>query len=59
MLDMRKKLLGAEHLDILLSMKILTSVYSSQGKLNEAEQLEIQVLDVRQKILGADSDGQG
>ena len=38
-LDVRKKLLGAEHPDILISMANLASTYSSQGKWNEAEQL--------------------
>ena len=51
-LDMRKKLLGAEHLDTLFSMGDLASIYHEQGKLNEAEQLQVQVLDMRKKILG-------
>jgi hypothetical protein len=53
-LDMRKKLLGAEHPDTLLSMGNLAVTYSNQGKWNEAEQLEVQVLDMRKKLLGAE-----
>ena len=65
-LDMRKKLLGAEHPDTLISMGNLastytlismgniTSTYSNQEKWNEAEQLGIQVLDMRKKVLGVE-----
>ena len=52
-LDMRKKVLGAEHPDTLKSMAKLASIYSSQGKWNEAEQLDIQVLDMRKELFGA------
>ena len=38
-MDMRKKLLGAEHPDTLSSMKNLAATYWSQRRLNEAEQL--------------------
>jgi hypothetical protein len=48
-LDMRKKLLGAEHPDTLSSMGNLASTYHDQGKFDEAEQLEVQVLDMRKK----------
>jgi hypothetical protein len=44
---MRKKLLGAEHPHTLLSMANLATTYSDKGKWNEAEQLEVQVLDIR------------
>jgi hypothetical protein len=50
---MRKKLLGTEHPDTLTSMGSLASTYYCQGKLNEAEQLGILVLDMRKKLLGA------
>ena len=53
-LDMRKKLLGAEHPDTLTSMAGLAGIYSSQGKWNEAEQLGVQVLEMRKKLLGAE-----
>ena len=52
-LDMRKKLLGADHPDTLISMGDLANTYYRQGKLNEAEQLAVQVLDLRKKMFGA------
>jgi hypothetical protein len=53
-MDMRKKLLGAEHPDTITSMANLASTYQNQGRWNEAEQLEIQVMDMRKKLLGAE-----
>ena len=50
-MDAMKKLLGAEHPNTLISMGNLASTYSHQGKLNEAEQLQIQVMDIRSKLL--------
>ena len=44
-MDMRKKLLGAEHPDTLTSMANLASTYWQQGRWNEAEQLQVQVMD--------------
>ena len=58
-MEMRKKLLGAEHPDILTSMGNLANTYRNQGRWNEAEQLEIQVMEMRKKLLGADRDCQG
>ena len=53
-MDMRKKLLGAEHPDTLSSMANLARIYWDQGRWNEAEQLQVQVMDMRQKLLGAE-----
>ena len=53
-MDMRKKLLGAEHPHTLSSMENLAGTYCSQGRWNEAEQLEVQVLEMRKKLLGAE-----
>ena len=53
-MDMRKKLLGAEHPDTLLSMRNLASTYRNQGRWNEAEQLQVQVMDMTKKLLGAE-----
>src|SRR5277367_1890312 len=53
-MDMRKKLLGAEHPDTLSSMGNLASTYLNQGRWNEAEQLEVQVFEMRKKLLGAE-----
>ena len=53
-LEMRKKVLGSEHPDTLMSMSNLSGIYANQGKLNEAKQLQDQVLDMRRKVLGAE-----
>ena len=53
-LDTKKKLLGAEHPDTLLTMGNLANTYYCQGKLNEAEQLGLQALDMRKKLLDAE-----
>ena len=50
-MDMRKKVLGAEHPDTLRSMANLACIYRDQGRWNEAEKLEIQVMDMRKKVL--------
>ena len=52
-LDMQKKVLGAEHLDTLRSMVNLAWTYCKQGKLSEAEQLEVQILDMWKKLFSA------
>ena len=49
-IDMRKKLLGAEHPSTLRSMGYLSRTYRDQGRWNEAEQLDTQVMDMRKKI---------
>jgi hypothetical protein len=43
-----------EHPHTFLSMGNLAHIYGSQGRWNEAEQLEIQVMDMRKKLLGAE-----
>ena len=48
-MDMRKKLLGAEHPDTLTSMANLTVIYQNQGWFNEAEQLDVEVIDIRKR----------
>ena len=53
-MDIRKKLLGPEHPSTLNSMGNLASTYRYQGKWNEAEQLEAQVMDLSKKLLGPD-----
>ena len=50
-MGMRKKLLGAEHPDTLLSMGNLAVTYRNQGRWSEAEQLEVQVMDI---VLGTE-----
>ena len=51
-MDMRKKLFGAEHPDTVTSITNLAAIYHSQGKWNEAEQLETQVMEMSMKLLG-------
>ena len=40
-MDMRMRILGAEHSDTLLSMGNLARMYNDLGKWNEAEELEV------------------
>ena len=53
-MELRKKLLGAEHPDTLTSIANLASTYKSQGRWNEAAQMEVHVMDMRKKLLGAE-----
>ena len=46
-MDMRKKLLVAEHPDTLTSMGNLASTYTNLGRWNEAEQLELEVMNIK------------
>ena len=50
MLDMRK-VFGVKHSATLTSMENLANTYSNQGNLNEAEQLQVQVLVIQKKLL--------
>ena len=51
---MKKKLLGAEHPDMLPSMANLANTYRELGRWNEAEQLEAQVMKMRIKLHGVE-----
>ena len=53
-MEMRMKLLGAEHPHSLISMADLAITYWSQGRWNNAEQLEVQVMEMRKKLLGVE-----
>ena len=46
--------LGAENPDTLISKENTASTYRDQGRWNDAEQLEVQVMDMRKKLLGAE-----
>ena len=46
--------LGAENPDTLTSKENQASTYRDQGRWNDAEQLEVQVMDMRKKLLGAE-----
>src|SRR5262249_6797897 len=52
-LDERRRLLGPEHPDTLLSMHCLAAAYFHSGKLDQAENLARETLDLRRRILGA------
>ena len=49
MLDMRKKLFGAEHPDSLISMRNLANIYSSQRKWSEAAGLRLQAMFIEKQ----------
>ncbi|KAK7002462.1 FabD/lysophospholipase-like protein [Favolaschia claudopus] len=51
-LDSRKRLLGEEHPDTLLSMDNLARTYSDQGRWSDAEGLQVAVLESRKQLLG-------
>lgn len=53
-LKVRKRILGREHNHTLTSMAILASTCKNQGRLDEAEELEVQVIETCKKKLGAD-----
>jgi tetratricopeptide (TPR) repeat protein len=53
-MNMRKKVLGAEHPYTLVSIGNLANAYCSQGRWKEAEQLQVQVMNMRKKVLGAE-----
>lgn len=53
-LDMDKRVLGAEHPDTLTSMANLASTYRNQGRWDTAEELEVQVMETSKKKLGAE-----
>jgi Tetratricopeptide repeat len=49
---MRKRVLGQEHLDMLTSIANLALTYRNQGQWKEAEELEVQVIEIRKMVLG-------
>ena len=53
-MEMRKRLLGAEHPFTLSSMGNLAKTYSDQGRWIEAEHLHGQVMEMMKKLLGAE-----
>ena len=44
--------LGPEHPSTLISMANLASTYWNQGRREEAEELNVQVIETRKKVLG-------
>jgi tetratricopeptide (TPR) repeat protein len=53
-MEMTKRLLGAEHPDALTSMNNLASTYMNQGRWKEAEELHVQVMEMRKSLFGAE-----
>ena len=53
-MDIRKKVLGAEHPDTLTIVENIASTYLNQGRWNEAEQLKVQVRAIQKKLGGAE-----
>ncbi|KIN03538.1 hypothetical protein OIDMADRAFT_177691 [Oidiodendron maius Zn] len=53
-MEMRKKVLGAEHPNTLTSIANLASTYRNQGRWTEAEELGVQVMETRKTVLGAE-----
>lgn len=51
-LELRRRALGAEHPDTLITMNDLGLVYGREGKGEEAEALHAQVLEIRRRVLG-------
>ena len=53
-MNIRRKVLDAEHPTTLKSMTNLAKTYCNQGRWNEGEQLEVQVIDMCKKLLGTE-----
>ena len=51
-METRKRVLGEEHPDTLTSIGNLALTYRNQGRWKEAEQLEVQVLEMTKRVLG-------
>jgi tetratricopeptide (TPR) repeat protein len=53
-LEARKRVLGEDHPETLMSMNNLANTYWNQGRFKEAEQLGVQVVEARNRVLGKD-----
>jgi tetratricopeptide (TPR) repeat protein len=53
-MEIRKRVLGAEHPDTLTGIGNLALTYWNQGRWKEAEDLEVQVMEIRKRVLGAE-----
>src|ERR1700722_9647439 len=51
-METRKRVLGEEHPDTLMSMDHLASTYRTQGRWKEAEVLEVSVMETKMRVLG-------
>jgi hypothetical protein len=50
-METRKRVLGGEYLDTLTSIANLASTYRSQGRWKEAEELDVQVMEISLRVL--------
>ena len=50
----RKRVLGDDHPDTLMSMNSLAILYRAQGRYDEAEPLNLETLETRKRVLGDD-----
>jgi hypothetical protein len=53
-MEIRKRLLGTDYPNILISIANLASTYRNQGRWKEAKDLDIQAMETRKTILRAD-----
>lgn len=53
-LEVRKRVLGPEHLDTLTSMNNLASTHMNQQRWKESEELEVQISEIRKRVQGPD-----
>ncbi|MEM8719517.1 MAG: tetratricopeptide repeat protein [Cyanobacteria bacterium P01_G01_bin.39] len=51
-LEIRKKILGAEHPDVAASLNNLAELYLNQGEYDKAEPFYLQALELRKKLFG-------
>jgi hypothetical protein len=50
-IETRKRVLNNRHPNTLSSIANLASTYRNQGRLREAEELEVQVIETRKRVL--------
>lgn len=55
-IETKKRILGPEHPDTLTSIVNLAATYKNQRKWKEAEELQVQLMETRKKVLGVHPD---
>jgi len=53
-MKLSKRLLGVEHSDTLRSMGNLAATYWHQGRWNESERFEVNVIELSKRLLGSE-----
>jgi Flp pilus assembly protein TadD len=53
-METRKRVLGADHPSTLISINNLAATYGNLGRWDEAEELEVQVIQTSKRVLGQD-----